>query len=96
MLGISEPAGFFGRSKTKLGQKRTQSIAVALLAFLPAACAGMPPSAYPGPAPSDPAAPVAKTTFSSPVASYVALRPVSPTQWQPQNERDALSPKTQQ
>lgn len=95
MAGTNEPARLFGEPRTTLSKRRTCRIVAVLMALLPAACAGAPSSPYVGAAPWEATAPVARASYSSPVAPYSTQRPASPTPWQPQSEHDAVSPKSQ-
>jgi hypothetical protein len=52
-----------------------------------------PPSPYTGRDPSDPRAPVARSTYQSTLGSYSSQRPVEPTPWREQNQGVAPAPK---
>jgi len=52
-----------------------------------------PPSPAAGPDPSDPRAPVPRSTYRSTLGSYSSQRPVEPAPWREQNQGVAPAPK---
>jgi hypothetical protein len=63
------------------------------LALLAQGCGGAAPSSHAGPDPSNPRAPVARSTYRSTLGSYTSQRPVEPAPWRERNEGVAPASK---
>ena len=66
--------------------------AVACLVLVVAACSPPPPVPLAGPDPADPRARVPAVAYRSAVGPYESRRPVEPSSWQDQNDRNAPAP----
>jgi hypothetical protein len=63
------------------------------VALLLASCAAQPPLPA-GPDPSDPGVRTPHAAYRSAIGSYTRQRPVTPSDWQEQNEQVAPAPKS--
>jgi hypothetical protein len=61
--------------------------------FAPGCRTDAPPSPAVGPDPSDPRAPVSRSTYRSTLGSYTNQRPVEPAPWREQSQGVAPAPK---
>ncbi len=73
--------------------RRVGLAAIASLALVLEACTPVPPAPLAGPDPTDPRTRVPAVAYRSPVGPYESRRPVDPSSWQDQNDRNAPAPK---
>jgi hypothetical protein len=83
-----------GRWPQALLQSRIGPLILLLCTTLLAqGCRTDPPVPTAGPDPSDPRAPVPRSTYQSTLGSYSSQRPIEPTPWREQSQGVAPAPK---
>jgi hypothetical protein len=91
---IARRVAVVGWRPNALLNKPTGSLILLLcVALLAQGCRTDPPAPTAGRDPSDPRAPVARSTYQSTLGSYSSQRPVEPTPWREQNQGVAPGPK---
>jgi hypothetical protein len=81
------------RPQTLLRNRIGPLILLLCTALFAQGCRTDPPAPTAGPDPSDPRAPVSRSTYQSTLGSYTSQRPVEPTPWREQNQGVAPAPK---
>ena len=91
---IARRVAAIGRRPTISLKKPIGSLILLLtLALLAQGCRGEAPSLQAGPDPSNPRAPVARSTYRSTLGSYTSQRPVDPAPWRGRNDGVAPASK---
>jgi len=91
---IARRAASIGRRPTLWFKGPIGSLILLLtLALLAQGCRGEAPSLQAGPDPSNPRAPVARSTYRSTLGSYTSQRPVDPAPWRGRNDGVAPASK---
>jgi hypothetical protein len=91
---IARRVAVVGRRSTIWFKGPIRSLILSLtLALLAQGCRGEAPSLQARPDPSNPRAPVARSTYRSTLGSYTSQRPVDPAPWRGRNESVAPASK---